>query len=491
MMPRELENRASYLSLGPPVHLRMLRAFLQISDTCSLVLAFALASLLGPYRVGSLSLEVFLSLRLKIVNFALFLGLLLVWWLIFRAVGAFDPRRQPLGRSGELRVVAATALCTLVLGAASIPFDIEVVTPQSLVIFFVATSVLALGSRGLLRSLWYIVRSRPGDHIQNVLIVGRIPGSLRYAKRVEESPESGRRIVGFVETIPPVLDDPGPSLPEVVSDLKNLPTYLSDHVIDEVVVALPLATVTKDAPDFMGVLQEEGLTVRFLSSAVSPAGTMDADSDVVMTIHHGSLEGRHYVLKRALDLSVSCLLLIALSPLLLVTSILVGATSRGPVFFSQERIGLNGRRFRVIKFRTMVTNAEERLDEVRHLNETHGPTFKSSVDPRTTRIGRLLRQTSIDELPQLINVLRGEMSLVGPRPLPLADVEGFGEKRFQRRFSVRPGLTGLWQVSGRNNVPYERWMELDLIYVDHWSLRLDLEIMARTIPTILAGKGAL
>jgi lipopolysaccharide/colanic/teichoic acid biosynthesis glycosyltransferase len=145
----------------------------------------------------------------------------------------------------------------------------------------------------------------------------------------------------------------------------------------------------------------------------------------------------------------------------------------------------------MIKFRTMVTDAEERLEEVRHLNETQGPTFKSSVDPRTTRIGRLLRQTSIDELPQLINVLRGEMSLVGPRPLPLADVEGFGENRYQRRFSVRPGLTGLWQVSGRNSIPHERRMELDLMYVDHWSLRLDLEIMARTIPTILGRKGAL
>jgi exopolysaccharide biosynthesis polyprenyl glycosylphosphotransferase len=469
----------------------MLRAFLQISDTCSLVLAFALASLLGPYRVGTLSLEVFLSLRLKIVNFALFLGLLLVWWLIFRAVGAFDPSRQPLGRSGGLRVVVATALCTLVLGAASIPLNIEVVTPLSLVTFCVATSVLALGARGLLRSILYVVRSRPGDHIQNVLIVGRIPSSLRYASRVQEGPESGRQIVGFVDAIPPELNDPDPSLPEVVSDLKNLGDYLSDHVIDEVVVALPLATVTRGAPDFLGVLQEEGLTVRFLSSAVSPAGAMDAGSDVVITVHHGSLEGKHYILKRALDLSFSCLLLIALSPLLLVTSILVGATSRGPIFFTQERIGLNGRRFRVIKFRTMVTDAEERLEDVRHLNETRGPTFKSSVDPRTTQIGRVLRQTSIDELPQLINVLRGEMSLVGPRPLPLADIEGFGENRYQRRFSVRPGLTGLWQVSGRNSLPYERWMELDLMYVDNWSLRLDLEIMARTIPTILERKGAL
>jgi exopolysaccharide biosynthesis polyprenyl glycosylphosphotransferase len=307
---------------------------------------------------------------------------------------------------------------------------------------------------------------------------------------VQESPESGRSIVGFVDGIPPALDEPDPSLPEVVCDLKNLSDYLSDQVVDEIVVALPLATVTRDAPELLGVLQEEGLTVRFLSSAISPAGTMDASDEVVMTIHHGSLEGKHHILKRALDLSFSCLLLIALSPLLLVSSLLVGATSRGPIFFTQERIGLNGRRFRVIKFRTMVTDAEERLEEVRHLNETQGPTFKSSVDPRITQIGRLLRQTSIDELPQLINVLRGEMSLVGPRPLPLADTEGFGENRYQRRFSIRPGLTGLWQVSGRNSIPYERWMELDLMYVDHWSLRLDLEIMARTIPTILGRKGA-
>jgi lipopolysaccharide/colanic/teichoic acid biosynthesis glycosyltransferase len=160
------------------------------------------------------------------------------------------------------------------------------------------------------------------------------------------------------------------------------------------------------------------------------------------------------------------------------------------VLFRQERVGFNKRRFRIYKFRTMVVDAEARQAELEHLNETGGPTFKLTHDPRVTRFGRFLRTTSLDELPQLLNVLRGEMSLVGPRPLPLRDVERFEQDWQRRRFSVLPGLTGLWQVSGRSALPFQRWIELDLQYIDEWSLRLDLWILVRTIPAILGRGGA-
>jgi lipopolysaccharide/colanic/teichoic acid biosynthesis glycosyltransferase len=153
-------------------------------------------------------------------------------------------------------------------------------------------------------------------------------------------------------------------------------------------------------------------------------------------------------------------------------------------------VGLGKRRFRMQKFRTMGADAEVRLAEIEHLNETRGPTFKVREDPRITRVGQFLRRSSLDELPQLWNVLCGDMSLVGPRPLPLRDVEGFEEDRHRRRFSVRPGLTGLWQVSGRNELTFETWMELDLRYIDTWSLGLDLQILIRTIPAVLSGRGA-
>jgi lipopolysaccharide/colanic/teichoic acid biosynthesis glycosyltransferase len=160
------------------------------------------------------------------------------------------------------------------------------------------------------------------------------------------------------------------------------------------------------------------------------------------------------------------------------------------VFFLQERLGLNKRRFEIYKFRTMAADAESRMKEIEHLNEVSGPVFKIKNDPRMTTIGKFLRSTSIDELPQLFNVLKGDMSLVGPRPMAVRDYEGFNEDWQRRRFSVRPGITCLWQVLGRNSIPFEQWMELDLKYIDGWSLWLDFQILLKTIPAVLKGSGA-
>jgi lipopolysaccharide/colanic/teichoic acid biosynthesis glycosyltransferase len=171
-------------------------------------------------------------------------------------------------------------------------------------------------------------------------------------------------------------------------------------------------------------------------------------------------------------------------------ALFIKITSPGPVFFVQERIGLNKRRFMLIKFRTMVVDAERKIHELEHLNEVKGPAFKIKNDPRITRIGRFLRKASIDELPQLINVLKGDMSLVGPRPLPIRDYNGFDEDWHRRRFSVQPGITCLWQCNGRSNVSFDRWMQLDMEYIDNWSLWLDFKILAMTIPAVLRGSGA-
>ncbi len=196
------------------------------------------------------------------------------------------------------------------------------------------------------------------------------------------------------------------------------------------------------------------------------------------------------VLKRILDFTLALTLLVIYSPLFAVVAILIKLTSRGPVFFVQERIGLNKRKFRLLKFRTMVVDAEKRMAELEHLNEASGPVFKIKNDPRVTRLGRLLRRTSIDEFPQLINVFRGDMSMVGPRPLPVRDVNGFNQEWQRRRFSVIPGITCLWQINGRNNVDFDRWMQLDLYYIDHWSLWLDLKILLKTVPAVIKGSGA-
>jgi lipopolysaccharide/colanic/teichoic acid biosynthesis glycosyltransferase len=194
--------------------------------------------------------------------------------------------------------------------------------------------------------------------------------------------------------------------------------------------------------------------------------------------------------KRVFDLVVGAALLLLLTPLFITVAILIKLTSPGPIFFVQDRVGRQKRPFRFIKFRTMVQDAERRQAELEKLNEVSGPVFKIRNDPRVTRLGAFLRKTSIDELPQLINVVLGHMSLVGPRPLPIRDYQAFDADWHRRRFSVRPGMTCLWQIAGRNSIPFDRWMELDMQYIDRWSLWLDFKILAGTVPAVVSGKGA-
>jgi exopolysaccharide biosynthesis polyprenyl glycosylphosphotransferase len=195
--------------------------------------------------------------------------------------------------------------------------------------------------------------------------------------------------------------------------------------------------------------------------------------------------------KQLLDLLGASALLLVFSPVMMLAAGLIKLSSPGSILFRQQRCGLNGRPFTMLKFRSMVSDAEQRKHEIEILNEMSGPVFKASNDPRITTVGRLLRKFSIDEFPQLLNVLRGEMSLVGPRPLPLDEVRRFDDLAHRRRLSVKPGITCLWQVSGRNNVTdFHDWVRLDLEYIDNWSLWLDVKILLRTVPVVLMGTGA-
>jgi exopolysaccharide biosynthesis polyprenyl glycosylphosphotransferase len=210
-----------------------------------------------------------------------------------------------------------------------------------------------------------------------------------------------------------------------------------------------------------------------------------------MAMHCTSLfEGWSMVFKRLLDVVASRTLFILFAPIFLSVAVLVKFHSSGPVFFVQERVGINKRRFRMYKFRTMVANAAREQLNLERLNEADGPVFKIKNDPRITCLGKFLRKTSIDELPQFLNVLKGDMSLVGPRPLPIRDYLGFDQDWIRRRFSVRPGITCLWQVNGRSSVSFKEWMELDLHYIDHWSFWMDVKLLAKTNPAVLKGAGA-
>jgi exopolysaccharide biosynthesis polyprenyl glycosylphosphotransferase len=202
------------------------------------------------------------------------------------------------------------------------------------------------------------------------------------------------------------------------------------------------------------------------------------------------MDGSPVVFKQAVDLLLAAVLITALAPVLAGAAMAVKLTSPGPVLFVQERVGKGKRRFRLYKFRTMIADAEARMPDLEKFNEVSGPVFKLRNDPRITPVGRFLRRTSIDELPQLFNVLKGHMSLVGPRPLPVRDYNGFDEDWHRRRFSVRPGITCLWQVNGRSNIEFDEWMKLDMEYIDKWSFWLDMKIIFKTVPAVLRGSGA-
>ena len=262
--------------------------------------------------------------------------------------------------------------------------------------------------------------------------------------------------------------------------------------MDELVIALPMRSYYTQASEIAACCEEQGLALRHLSifnPQRKPADLVDIDYSLI-THYADSIAGIQMAIKRMLDVTVSLTTLIFFAPLMAGVALLIRFSSPGPVFFVQKRLGINKRRFNMYKFRTMVPDAEQKQAAIEHLNEASGSVFKIKDDPRVTPIGKFLRKTSIDELPQLFNVLIGDMSLVGPRPLPGRDYDRFDQDWQRRRFSVRPGITCLWQVKGRSSIGFDEWMKLDLNYIDQWSIWLDLEILIKTVPAVLRGSGA-
>jgi exopolysaccharide biosynthesis polyprenyl glycosylphosphotransferase len=276
--------------------------------------------------------------------------------------------------------------------------------------------------------------------------------------------------------------------------IDQLHSVIADHPIDEVLVALPLDKYGPLVETIVRHCEEQGIIVRLRTEMsqlqVARSYVDDLYGVPILTIQTGPADGWQLVAKRSIDVAVSAALLLALAPLFAVVTLLIKLDSPGSVFFAQERIGYNKRRFRMLKFRTMVLKADQQQDVLEHLNEAAGPVFKIKNDPRVTRIGKFLRQFSIDELPQLLNVFKGDMSLVGPRPLPVRDVERIAVQWHKRRFSIKPGITCLWQVNGRSNIAFDEWVRMDLEYIDQWSLGLDIKILIKTIPAVFRGSGA-
>jgi exopolysaccharide biosynthesis polyprenyl glycosylphosphotransferase len=384
-------------------------------------------------------------------------------------------------------VLSATSIGVMVLFAA-VSMTRYPASSRALFIYFWLLSVLAVGLSRLLMRLVRAALRRRGIGVKRVVVVG---GNNTLGRRIMHgiaTERSSAQVIGFVDLEPG--DDFGRF--RFLGIASELPRLVSELNVDEVVIALPAAS-HEQVLRIMDLCRRRGLEFRVVPDLYQiRLNRVDVDSIngiPLIAVSESQIMGWNLVLKRVLDVAVSVIVLATLSPILGFISLVIKLDSPGPVLFRQLRVGRDGKTFTLHKFRSMRQDAEEKLDELMEMNEATGPLFKIREDPRMTRVGKLIRRTSIDELPQLINVFRGEMSLVGPRPPLPTEVEKY-EEWHMRRLEVSPGLTGLWQVSGRSEIPFDEMVMLDIYYIENWSLGLDLSILLRTIPAVLSGGGA-
>lgn len=466
---------------------------LMLFDLGILGLSYLVAAVRVWHLTALGSFTSFISLRVKVLNILLFLALVYFWHLILAIFGLYSSRRLEDRNRELMDLLKATFLVAIVLAVVAYIFDLRMITFPFILLFWALSSSLLILCRVLMREFLAIVRIH-GRNLRQVLIVGTNARAEEFARTIADRADLGYNLIGFADDEWIGSQEFVKNGHAIVSGLHNFSEFLRERIVDEVVIALPMKSFYSQAARIVGECQEQGVVVHTLNSLFNcQQGRLDAKQlDALHLSTHSTTvcDGWPSVFKRLLDIVASSALLLLLAPLLLIVAVLQKLDSPGPVFFAQERVGMNKRRFRMYKFRTMVVNAEKQQFALEKLNEADGPVFKIKADPRITRLGKYLRKASIDELPQLLNVLKGDMSLVGPRPLPLRDYQGFEEDRLRRRFSVRPGITCLWQVNGRSSTTFSKWMELDMQYIDNWSFWLDLKILVKTVPAVLLGSGA-
>ncbi len=424
------------------------------------------------------------------------LGLLVLgfaWLTIFNLLVHYETNRLKSLRSQILAVVQAVTAAAFVLMLAASAFEFSRVTREVVVVFWLIAACLCVLIRLLLRWFLMAVR-RSGYNSRHLLILGFNEDAARMARRIDANPELGYKIHGFIAepqgaTAGPPVRSPHP----VVGSATDLQAILERGPVDELLLCVPLMQQAALVGEAIRLARDLGIVVRLFpdestSQLVARLHIERFEGDYVVTLFREQMLGQ-LLLKRMVDIVLSLVGLIVLSPLLLAVALAIRLTSPGPVLFAQQRVGMNKRLFKLYKFRSMYVDAEARRRELEHLNEMDGPVFKIKNDPRVTPVGRFIRKTSIDELPQLLNVLRGQMSLVGPRPPLLSEVDQY-DWLYRRRLSIKPGITCLWQISGRNEVTFKQWMEMDKAYIDNWSLWLDLKILVKTIPAVLLSRGA-
>ena len=468
----------------------------KVTDLLLMLVALGLAIVINyapaaPLPVREYAVD-FLSTRITVGNALLCVVLLVTWHLAFYFQGVYRSHRL-----STLFEESAEVGRSIFFASASLMIVAQIGKWRTITIWTaVCVGLIALllvgASRLLLRLNLRRWRQR-GHNLKKLVIIGTGSRAEWFAKQVLRRNDFGYVLVGYVDS-KVRFNNNGLSEVPWLGDVQDLPAIIAHAVIDEVFIALPIKSQYSQIEAAITLLEEQGIMVNLFSDLfphkLARSRAWEFEGTPLLSLHSGPPLSWRTEVKRLIDIAGSVLLLVLLSPLLALVALAIKLDSAGPIFFVQERMGYNKRRFRMIKFRTMAIDAEARIKDIEHLNEKTGPVFKIRNDPRLTGVGRWLRKMSIDELPQLINVFLGDMSLVGPRPLPMRDVLGFEEAWQKRRFSVKPGLTCLWQVSGRSNLSFDEWMQLDLEYIDHWSLALDCKILLRTIPAILTAEGA-
>jgi exopolysaccharide biosynthesis polyprenyl glycosylphosphotransferase len=414
-----------------------------------------------------------------------------VWASVFTAYNLYDNDNLKISVSSfdEVRdllhaILVGSLGYLIVSQAVKYFFDWWIYTAAEAVLFLAAALVVVPVVRGSIRSWIFPKVMKP----RRTLIVGSGEDAQLVYRKIKTHPEYGLQVVGFLD------GETGESLPApVLGTPADVAQIVDEYDVDRILLASSVGS-HEDTLDLVRTVRRPDVQVsivpRYFEIFTSHAILDDVEGMPVVTLPPMRLGRSAQVLKRGVDLLVSSLVLLVLAPLFGVVALLIKLDSRGPVLFRQPRRGRRGSTFHIFKFRSMHTGAEQRRSEVLHMNEVDGPLFKiKGEDPRVTRVGAFIRKTSIDELPQLWNVLRGEMSLVGPRPFVVYEADqitGWAT----RRLDMTPGITGLWQVLGRNDIPFEEMTKLDYLYVTNWSLWWDLKILCQTIPVVLGKRGA-
>lgn len=452
-------------------------------------LAVVVAAFLAQWiRFGGLGAWAPGHIRLSYVGVAF--AIAPVWLVTMTLGGAYDRRYLGWGTEEYRRVFDSAMRFLFFVALVALLLKIDVARGFVAIAIPVATTLTLAGRYGL-RQWMYRMRRR-GRFTKRVVVVGSLAASADLVRQLQ-SDESGLVVVGLC------ADEPVPSLDV---DGRAIPVLAGPHAALEAVVAsrAEVIAVADTGALSNGSLrrlawQLEGtgidlLVAPVLTDVAGPKVSVRPVADIpLLLVEEPELKGRQRIAKSGFDRLLAGVGLLATLPVLLFIGVLVRLTSRGPALFKQQRVGLGGRHFVMWKFRTMTADAEVRLEGLRHLNEVDGVLFKMRNDPRITPLGRFLRRWSLDELPQLWNVLRGDMSLVGPRPPLPAEVEQYAQ-HVRRRLLVKPGLTGLWQVGGRAGVPWEEAVRMDLYYVENWSLSMDAMILAKTVTAVLRRHGA-